>query len=170
MPKYILGSSDIGSAATLASASKIKNNDGTSEDSGLNAHEIYQRNLPWVKAGTHIYNTVLTPDQEKQFRSWVQKNKVLFDPNAHVSDYDMRGFWLALQNGDPRAKSAVDPNDKKIHYPDYWKTPYDATFSNQSQWANPESAPHWTSDDKLVTPDGRVIWDDRAKSKEKKKR
>jgi hypothetical protein len=75
----------------------------------------------------------------------------------------MRGFWKGLQDADTQAKSAVDPNDGKLHYPDYWKTPYHETFSNQSKWAN-EKAPRWTDDDKLITPDGRVLFDDRARN------
>lgn len=73
----------------------------------------------------------------------------------------MRGFWQAMQQGDPRATSAVDPNDQRMHYPDYWKTPLHKTFSNESQWA-PANAPRWTDDDKLVTPGGRVVFDDKA--------
>ena len=75
----------------------------------------------------------------------------------------MRGFWQAMQQGDPRAMSAIDPNDQKLHYPDYWKTPLHKTFSNESQWA-PANAPKWTEDDKLVTPGGRVVFDDKAKN------
>lgn len=72
----------------------------------------------------------------------------------------MRGFYKALKSGDPKAKNAIDPNDNKLHYPDYWKTPYHQTFSNESQWAT-KNAPHWTDDDKLVLPNGRVVFDDR---------
>lgn len=122
----------------------------------------YMRNQPWVSPGAHVYSTPLSTDQELAFRRWAQQNKVPFDPDAKIADYDMRGFWKALQAKDPRAVSAVDPNDQRLHYPDYWKTPYHETFSAESQWADPHRAPHWTDDDKLVTPDGRVIFDDRA--------
>jgi hypothetical protein len=85
---------------------------------------------------------------------------VPFDPNAPSSDYDMRGFFKALTSGDPRATSAIDPNDARMHYPDYWKTPSHQTFSGESQFATP-SAPAWNQRDQLVGPGGRIIFDDR---------
>ena len=119
----------------------------------------YMRNAPWTKPGS-TYATRLATDDELAFRRWVAGNQVPFDPDASIADYDMRGFWKALQTKDPRAVSAVDPNDQRMHYPDYWKTPYHATFSRESQWAT-QRAPYW-EDDKLVTQDGRVLFDDRA--------
>lgn len=80
-------------------------------------------------------------------------------------DYDMRGFWKALQAGDPLAQAAIDPNDQRMHYPDYWKTPYHETFSAESQWADPKKAPSWNDKDQLVMPDGTVIFDDREANK-----
>jgi hypothetical protein len=121
--------------------------------------DYYARNSAWTLPGEHSYNTQLTPAQEREFRSWVSSNKVPFDPNLAVSDYDMRGFWQAKQQGDPLAKSSVDPNDRQIHFPDRWKTPYAATFSNESQWADPKLAPRWQGD-QYVLPNGTVLWDD----------
>lgn len=123
--------------------------------------QAFQQNSQYVKPGAHSYNTALAAPDEKKFRDWVTQNKIPFDPSAKVSDYDMRGFWKALQAGDPKAKAAVDQNDGKIHYPDFWKTPYHATFSNESQWAKP-GAPHWTADDRLVTSEGATLFDDRS--------
>lgn len=125
--------------------------------------ENLERNKAYVKEGTHSYNTSLTPEEESVFRNWVVTNGVPFDPDGKTADYDMRGFWKALQTGDERAKSAVDPNDQKIHYPDYWKTPYHETFSNESQWATP-AAPAWNAKDQLVAPDGKVLFDDKVPS------
>jgi len=124
--------------------------------------DYFERNKQWVKPGDHVYNTPLAPPQEAQFRQWLQVNKVPFDPNAAVTDYDMRGFYAALQSGDPKARSAIDPNDQKLHYPDYWKTPYHATFSAESQWADSAKAPKWNDKDQLVGADGTVLFDDRA--------
>ena len=118
----------------------------------------YERNKAWAKAGP--YATALTPEQETQFRSWVTANKVPFNPDEKTPDYDMRGFWMGLQNNDPIAKSAIDPNDSRMHYPDNWKTPYDATFSAQSQWATP-AAPNWKGD-QLVLPSGAALYDDKS--------
>ena len=125
----------------------------------------YARNSKWVRPGEHSYNTPLAPAEELHFRKWLTDNDVPFNPDAKVTDYDMRGFWKALQSGDQRAASAVDTNDNRLHYPDYWKTPYHETFSGESQWANPEKAPHWNDKDQLVTPEGEVIFDDRAPKK-----
>jgi hypothetical protein len=100
--------------------------------------------------------------QEPAFRQWVVQNKVPFDPDAKTpQDYDMRGFWRGLQSGDPKAASAVDPNDNRLHYPDYWKTPFHETFSSESKWAMPDT-PSWNDKDQLVAKDGSVIYDDRA--------
>lgn len=117
----------------------------------------FARNKAWAKPGP--YWTTLTPQNETQFRQWVQQNNVNFDVNEAQPDYDMRGFWQALQAGNPLAASAVNPNDKQIHYPDYWKTPYDATFSDQSQWALPGKAPKWQGNNYML-PNGHVIYDD----------
>lgn len=129
----------------------------------LTAQQTLQRNSPYVNpaAGT-TYNTPLNTLDEAAFRGWLSANKVPFNPDSATSDYDMRGFYRAFMSGNnPQAQSAVDPNDGRLHYPDYWKTPYHDTFSNQSQWAGPV-APAWTDDDKLVAPNGRVVFDDKA--------
>jgi hypothetical protein len=121
----------------------------------------FERNQQWVRPGTGSYNTQLSSDEEKQFRGWLKDNKVPFQADEPVTDYDMRGFWRGLQAGNPIAQSAVDPNDKLLHYPDFWKTPYSATFSAESQWANPNTAPRWLGDN-YVLPNGTVLWDDKA--------
>lgn len=133
-----------------------------------NASDAYARNAPFIAPGPHNYNASLAPGDELAFRLWTAQHAVPFDTEAPVSDYDMRGFFQGLRNGDPRAQSAVDPNDGRLHYPDFWKTPYHATFSNQSQFATPD-APHWTPDEKLVGADGQIVFDDRAGSTEPSK-
>lgn len=110
------------------------------------------------------YNTALSPLDEFAYRQWVQQNKVPTDPTSTApQDYDMRGFYQGLQQNNPRAASAIDPNDSRMHYPDYWKTPLHQTFSNESQWA-PQGAPQWTPNDQLAAPNGRVLFDDRAQN------
>lgn len=128
--------------------------------------EWYQRNQAWMKQGAQNFNMSLTPREEVQFRQWLAANNVPFNPDAPLTDYDMRGFWKAMNTGDERAKNAVDPNDQKLHYPDYWKTPYHETFSAESQWADPVKAPKWNDKDQLVLPGGKVIFDDRAPKKQ----
>jgi hypothetical protein len=125
------------------------------------ANQIFQRNSAWLAPGDHVYNTDLG-DHEGAFQQWVHKNKIPFDVSAHVSDYDMRGFWLALQTGDPVAHSAVNKNDGRVHFPDRWKTPYHKSFSAESQWADPSKAPNWNEKDQLVMPDGSVVYDEKA--------
>ena len=124
--------------------------------------QVLQRNLQWAKPGWQQQVTKLPPEQEAAFQQWVKQNNVAFDPRQTMPDYDMRGFYLALQNKDPKAMTAIDPADKKLHYPDYWKTPQHESFSAESQWATP-AAPTWRkngSTDYLATPSGQVIYVD----------
>lgn len=107
------------------------------------------------------YNTPLSMLDEMAFRQWVQNNHVPFDPNSTApQDYDMRGFYQGLQQGNPKALTAVNPNDHQLHFPDYWKTPIHQSFSNESQWAGP-NAPSWNAQDQLVGPNGRIVFDER---------
>ncbi len=122
---------------------------------------IYERNQQYLAPGDHQYNTDLG-DKEVDFQNWVKQNKVPFDSSTQNSDYDMRGFYKALQEGDPKAQEAVNPNDNQMHFPDYWKTPYHQSFSNESQWADPKKAPKWNEQDQLITPDGKVVFDEKA--------
>jgi hypothetical protein len=133
---------------------------------------LFQRNQAYLADGQHTYNTVLTPEQEQQFRAWLADKsdkqdlgRAEFDPNAKTVNYDMRGWWLAASQGDEKAKLVIDPNDKLKHRNDYWKTPYHETFSAESQWAG-QNAPKWNDKDQLVAPDGTIIFDDRAQKKE----
>lgn len=106
-------------------------------------------------------NTPLNPFDEAAYRAWVAQNHVPTNPNATgPQDYDMRGFYRGLLQGNPTAQQAIDPNDGRMHYPDFWKTPQHETFSNQSQWAAGD-APQWTPTDQLVTQGGRVLYNDR---------
>lgn len=106
------------------------------------------------------YNTELPFLDEMAFRQWLSDNRVPFNPNAGQTDYDMRGFYRGMQQGNPRAQSAVNPNDNQLHYPDFWKTPQHQTFSQESQWAGPV-APRWNEQDQLISPGGRILFDER---------
>jgi len=137
--------------------------DDSENDWKSKALKNYERNLKYAKVPKGGYITKLNQAQEQQFSAWLKANNVLYDVAAAAAgygDYDMPGFWLALQAGDQKAKSAIDPNDKQIHYPDYWKTPYHETFSAESQWAGP-GAPRWNDKDQLVMPDGTIVYDDK---------
>lgn len=128
-----------------------------------NISDAVPRLPDYAKPGN--YNTDLgTPETEMKFQQWVKQNNIPFDVAAPVSDYDMRGFYKALQSGDPKAKEALNQNDNQIHFPDYWKTPYHKSFSNESQWADPKKAPKWNEQDQLVALDGRIVYDERAQS------
>jgi hypothetical protein len=127
----------------------------------LNKDQIRDRNAPYSKGGgTGDYLTELSTAEEQQFQKWVKENDVPFDPSPKA-DYDMRGFWKGLQSGDPHATSGINANDNKIHFSDYWKTPYHESFSSESQYAVKGSAPSWNENDQLVMPDGRVVFDER---------
>jgi hypothetical protein len=96
------------------------------------------------------YQTFLGPGDETSFREWVKANRVPFNPLLANQDYDMRGFWQAMQNGDPRAAQA-----ENLHFPDIWKTPAHESFSQDSQYAG-EMAPRWNGN-QLVSPGGRIL-------------
>jgi hypothetical protein len=110
-------------------------------------------------ARTGPYVTPLNPAEESQFRQWVASKKVPFDPTEKNADYDMRGYWKAVQSKDPLAVQGLDPNDKRMHFPDTWKTPYHRTFSNQSKYALP-SAPKWVGNRLIEQQTGKVLFDD----------
>ena len=109
------------------------------------------------------YMTPLDPIQEIAFRQWLASTRARFDPNAQISDYDMRGFYQALQNGDPRARTGINPIDNQLHYTDTFKTPYHRSFSNESQYATP-MAPEWNDNHQLIQPmNGAVVFDERKR-------
>jgi len=128
--------------------------------SDRNAMAVTSSNAMYARPGP--YQTFLPPQQEALFRQWVAANNVPFRPDDPEQDYDMRGFWQALQSGDPRAASAVNPNDQRLHFPDIWKTPAHTSFSRESQYALP-NAPMWIDDARLAAPSGRIIYDERAR-------
>ena len=104
----------------------------------------------------------LTPQQEAQFGAWVQQNHVPVTP-----DYDMRAYWL--HRNEPNMQTQINPNDHRLHFPDTYKTPLHQSFSGESIFANPQSQPPmWNSRDQLVTPDGRVLFDERAMARKRK--
>lgn len=117
-------------------------------------------NPPFLPAPS--YDTRLDPITEMAFRSWVQNNSVPFNVNANgPTDYDMRGYYQGLMNGNPMARpTEINPNDNRPHYTDYYKTPLHQTFSSGSQWAGP-SAPQWVNDHQLASPSGRIVFDER---------
>lgn len=90
-----------------------------------------KQNAPFAKPGP--YDTHLDPLRELLFRAWAVANNVPFDPNAKVTDYDMRGLYQAT-NGAPHAPGA--------HFPDTYKTPLDTSFSAESKYAK-QGAPMW---------------------------
>lgn len=105
---------------------------------------------PYAKPGPYV--TQLSPSDETQFQSWVKNNNIPWQ-DSPTSDYDMRGFWKAQQSGDLTAKRAAN-----LHFPDTYKTPYHATFSNESKYATSQ-APHWEGD-QLIDNRGKVVADE----------
>ena len=115
---------------------------------------------PFALADLGRYNTALPQMDEFAFRNWLAANKVPFDPNNPNQDYDMRGFYQGLMQQNPRATSAVNPNDERMHYTDYWKTPVHRSFSSESKYA-PTDAPHWINRDQLADPNGNILVDEK---------
>jgi len=127
------------------------------------ADDTYRRNLPYagqssIRNAPVDYRTKLSPLDEMAFQQWVKQNNVPHDDRP-TSDYDMRGFYQALQQSDPRARSEVNPNDKRLHFTDAFKTPYHESYSGGSQYAGPV-APQWNEQDQLISPGGRILVDE----------
>lgn len=103
------------------------------------------------------FTTKLDPAREQQFQQWVKANKVPWkdDPKA---DYDMRGYFQDHVLGGKGQGTAVSKFDEKQHFPDTYKTPYHATFSDESKYAK-SGAPHW-EEDRLIDRHGNVIADE----------
>jgi hypothetical protein len=110
--------------------------------------------------GDSPYQTPLSTNDETAFQAWAKQNKAPI-----TDDYDMRGFWQALQAGDPRASTAINQSDQQLHFPDTWKTPLHKTFSNESIYAA-GGEPRWIGD-VLVAQDGTVVADERSAAAKK---
>jgi len=54
----------------------------------------------------------------------------------------MRGFYGGLMSLDPNARSAINPNDQQMHFPDTWKLPNHPTFSTESKYYNARTMPN----------------------------
>ena len=123
---------------------------------------ILKRNLQYSDPNWKV-TTFKTAAEEDEFQRWVKDTKAEFDPNDPHPDYDMRGFFKKMKE-DPKAyHTSVNTNDGKPHYTDEFKTPYHKSFSNQSKWAK-KGAPSWNDKDQLVTPSGKVVFDEREKN------
>lgn len=119
----------------------------------------FNRNRAYAKP-SQTYMTPLPPAQEQAFRQWVAQNRVPFDPNQPVADYDMRGYWRDIAS-QGQSQTAINPNDNRMHFPDTYKTPYHQSFSGESQYAKP-GGPIWINDHQLADPrTGQIIFDER---------
>ena len=67
------------------------------------------------------FNTPLTPEEEKEFKTWAKENKK--DPKLETTDYDLRGFW---KNGEDFAGNG--------HGTDLYKKPNHPSFSEESMY------------------------------------
>lgn len=112
------------------------------------AYRVYR---PYAKPGP--YQTKLSPQQEMAFRQWIAQNRVPFNPNAKVSDYDMRGYWKAMQAGKAPAWQGG-----ATHFTDTFKTPYDTTFSRQSMYSTALNPYDWRGNELVHMLTGRPIF------------
>ncbi len=110
--------------------------------------DAYTHNSPFATAGPYL--TVLSSGDETAFRAWVTANSVPVDPDEDPSDYDMRGFYEAsvIENTIP------DWTGGDSHFPDTYKTPYDTTFSKQSQYATEDCPFDWVPNPWSAHPGG----------------
>jgi len=120
--------------------------------------DLLARNMAYAHPEWQKQMTQLPAEQEQAFMNWVKANNVPFNPNDKFPDYDMRGYYLSMQQGGA-PQAAVNPATQSLHYPDTFKTPYHESFSSESKWAT-EGAPSW-QENKLVSPKGEVIFEDK---------
>ena len=121
---------------------------GDNPEDMFTAQQNLERNQQFAKPGPYI--TPLTPQEQPEFNAWLKTGQQGGPVNWNAKDlsYDMPGYWKAMKAGDPEAKGELVQEDKdrhgkpRYHYPDKWKTPYEATFSNGSMYAQP-NAPQW---------------------------
>ena len=101
---------------------------------------------------TNKYNTKLSPVQEKQFLIDMQ------DRLNDLYDYDLRGAWLELQNGNMS-------EDARGHLGDKYKKPNHITFSDESKYHNVDGykGGHWSIDSHgsdVYTPSDTSLYSD----------
>jgi hypothetical protein len=126
--------------------------------------DLLKRNLAYANPNWKQELTQLPPDKEKAFAGWLKANKVPFNPQDKFPDYDMRGYYQSLMQGQAQ-NPEINAVDSQLHYPDTFKTPYHQSFSRESKWAT-ENAPSWQGN-KLVSPKGEVVFDEEAAQKQK---
>jgi hypothetical protein len=114
--------------------------------------------------------TTLSDEDEIVFRQWADYVNNIFGgplikPDLWPNDYDDRGYWAAQVGHD----ATHPPYTVGQHGPDQWKTPYDTSFSNESQYATGDNPFEWQGDVLVDTRDGSVVFDSTYKPPAKKK-
>jgi len=91
---------------------------------------------------------------DELYKSWVEKNSVPVS-----NDYDMRGFFEGLLRGDSHAMQGINPNDKQMHFSDFWKLPNHPSFSTESRYYDPKTMPQTPSwqGGEIDTPQARAL-------------
>lgn len=114
---------------------------------------------PYAVSGD--YKTSLSPQVDELFQAWIGAKQAKFgqapggfDVNAKIADYDMRGFF----RDDREPALGWRPGQ---HFPDRWKTPYDTTFSRESQYATRSNPFDWRGPNLVNTKTGRIIFSPR---------
>ena len=118
--------------------------------------KLLQLNMAYAQPNWQEQLTVLPSEQETAFQQWLKTNNVNYNPADKYPDYDMRGYYQSLQQGQAE-QPGVNPVDLQLHYPDTYKTPYHESFSSESKWALP-GAPSWQGE-KLISPAGEIIFE-----------
>lgn len=119
--------------------------------------DAFNRNRPYTdpKWGGN-FQTQIPLAQMVAYLSWLKQAAPWVVNPETGRDYDYAGFWLAQQAGYPMAQTTTNPFLNETHFPDYWKTPFHATFSNESRYAKP-NAPHW-EEDRLTDSKGKTLF------------
>lgn len=120
-----------------------------------------KRNIPYAVPGPWV--TRLSPLEEQQFQAWVKQHNVPMEDDGPYTSYDMRGFWKDWSRGDPHAHMGINSVDKRLHFTDYYKTPYHESFNRESKYSKPDNPIHWDyskggeMNPTLIGPGGQVL-------------
>ena len=100
---------------------------------------------------TQSFDTVLTPDEEKEFKIWKSK----YAPNDSGADYDLRGAFKAGV-----VPAGAEAGKDEGHFPDTYKKPNHPTFSDQSIYAKFGNPGHWEGDTYVPGTKSEVVLND----------
>lgn len=114
-------------------------------DSQMQGLQHFKDAVPFATGGPYL--TQLTSNEQPKYEAWLNSIGRGTDsgygpysgPNAI---YDMPGYWRDVAS-QGQNRTAVNPADEKLHFPDTYKTPYEPGFSAESKYATKDNPYKW---------------------------